>query len=796
MLSIKTKLNLFGILIVVFTLTLVTTSIAWVLAENNIAQSKIELKENMKIIQDELEYNKKRLLASSQKTAELQELDLKIKHITRNKNNYTQHIEPLYIQLAFATHDSANIAGNFWKTMIYDKEGELVSFSHIEKDYSKKGYVFAYPNPKFMVADGKTLADPLLNPWVEYPAYNGFEPYFDEKIPEKETIVYTKSDMKIILQSLYPIMGLNFDKKSRKMTPSSVGFVATQKPLDIRFADKIKRLVGTNEINIYSLDKNSLSLSVGTLEQKRKLTNRYLTYKKVVVSGVSYIQEVLHLYSSDKVIGAIVLLQEEKTIFHYIFELFKSLLVVFAIILLIIIPFTLLLIRNITNPIVNLQEGIKELSSGNLGKQLEVYSKDEIGELTISFNTMSKELAKTDKIKILNKELQKSEERFRTLFDIAPILLNSFDKNGKVILWNKECERTFGWSKEEIEAFENPIEKFYPDPKIQQKLIDSLFEKNHANYEQWNPKTKSGKTINTMWANVSLPDDETIHIGHNITQQKEDEKLIIKKTEQLQIAKQKLEDLNNSLEEKVKKEIEKSTKQQVVLMQQSKLVQMGEMIENIAHQWRQPLSQINSSVLLIDTSLMKNKVKDELIEDKLLEIESLTAYMSKTIDDFKNFFHPNKKKTIFEVKNAIEKSYDILKGTLKVYYIDVDINTPANLYCNSHLEELQQVLLTLLNNAIDALISTKIQNAKITIKISQKNKDVVMTIQDNAKGVDEQLMTKIFEPYFTTKHQSQGTGLGLYMAKMIIESGLGGTLDVANKLDGACFTICIPQGEV
>ena len=108
--SIKTKLNIFGILIILLTLSLVTISIAWVLTENHIAQSKVELKENMKMIRAELEYNKTRLLSSSQKTAELQELDLKIKHITRNKEKYNQNIQPLYIQLANATHDSAKIA--------------------------------------------------------------------------------------------------------------------------------------------------------------------------------------------------------------------------------------------------------------------------------------------------------------------------------------------------------------------------------------------------------------------------------------------------------------------------------------------------------------------------------------------------------------------------------------------------------------------------------------------------------------------------------------------------------------
>ena len=673
--SIKTKLNLFGILIILFTLILTTISIAWVLAENNIEQSKIELKENMKMIQTELEFNKKRLLSSSQKTAELQDLDLKIKHITRNKNHYNQNIQPLYIQLANATLDSAKIAGDIWKTMIYDKDGDLISFSHIEADYSKKGYAFNFPNPSFMIANGKTSVDPLSNPWKLFTEYDKFNPNFKGSIPKKETIIYSKSDSKLTMKSFYPIMGLNFDKKLRKMTASHVGFVLEENPLDQLFIDKIKKLISNKEINIYALDKNNMHLTIGTLEQYKILSKEYLTNKKVNIKGNNYFQEVLPLYNNDNLIGAIALLQKEKTIINYVSPLLDSLFIVFIIILFIVIPFTVILIRTITYPIINLQKGIKELSSGNLGKQLEIYSKDEIGQLTTSFNNMSKELAKTDKIKVLNTQLKKTS----------------------------------------------------------QELI---------------------------------------------------------------VAKKELEELNNSLEERIKIEIEKNTKHQMILMHQSKLVQMGEMIENIAHQWRQPLAQINSSILIIDAVLTKRQFCDNLIEDKLLEIESFTAYMSKTINDFKGFFNPNKKKTIFTIDEAMKRSYDILKGSIKVHDIKVDINIPKELKCNSHLGDLQQVLLTLLNNAIDALVSNKIKNARIVIQASLKNKNIIITIEDNALGINEKIIHKIFDPYFTTKHKSQGTGLGLYMAKMIIESGLKGTLNMENKNQGACFTIKIPQGNI
>lgn len=397
---------------------------------------------------------------------------------------------------------------------------------------------------------------------------------------------------------------------------------------------------------------------------------------------------------------------------------------------------------------------------------------------------------------LLQKQLKESEEKFRTLFDISPILLNSFDKDGRVVLWNKECEKVFGWTIDEIQKEENPLTLLYPDPLIQEELILSFNEESKRFFKDWYPMTKYGEIISTKWMNIKLPNNEIINVGHDITLQRNNELSIQKNAMQLKFAKQKLEELNGSLEKRIAEEIKKNTEQQIILMHQSKLVQMGEMIENIAHQWRQPLAQINSSVLLIDVILNKNKFTNSMVEDKLNEIESLTAYMSKTIDDFKNFFTPNKQKSIFKIKSVIEKANDILKGLLHTHYIKVIINIEEDLECYSHVEELQQVILVIINNAIDALILTQISSPKIFIEAYKEDNNIVINIEDNALGINSEYLDKIFEPYFTTKRKAQGTGVGLYMAKMIIEEGLLGYLSVKNKLNGACFTIKISKGEV
>ncbi|MEV9615431.1 PAS domain-containing sensor histidine kinase [Aliarcobacter butzleri] len=394
-----------------------------------------------------------------------------------------------------------------------------------------------------------------------------------------------------------------------------------------------------------------------------------------------------------------------------------------------------------------------------------------------------------------NLKLKESEAKFRTLFDIAPVFLNSFDKNGKIILWNKECEKAFGWTFDEMKNKKNSLSLFYDDPKVCEDVMKS-FENISDSFEEWHPKTKNGETLVVKWANIKLPNGEIINIGLDITQQRNYEISIREKALELKVAKSQLENLNSSLEKRIEDEIKKNTKQQHMIMQQNKLAQMGEMIENIAHQWRQPLAQINSSIILIDAILEKHNFKDTLVENKLTEIESLTSYMSKTISDFKNFFNPNKKKTIFNVEEAIQKANDVLKGLINSHHIQMEINIEKDLKINSYLGELQQVILIIINNAIDALIHMNIHFPKILINAYTDNESLVIHIEDNALGINSDLLDKIFEPYFTTKHKAQGTGLGLYIAKMIVENSLLGLLSVENKQNCACFTIKIPKGEI
>ncbi|WP_372998479.1 ABC transporter substrate-binding protein [Sulfurimonas sp.] len=251
----------------------------------------------------------------------------------------------------------------------------------------------------------------------------------------------------------------------------------------------------------------------------------------------------------------------------------------------------------------------------------------------------------------------------------------------------------------------------------------------------------------------------------------------------------KIKKLNEALQEKMEAELKKSSDKDKMLFHQNKLSAMGEMLENIAHQWRQPLSQINSSVLLIDDILHEKNFRNIDVEERLLEIESLTKYLSNTINDFKDFFAHNKKRNNFLLREMIEKSIYIVKGSLKENNIEVSVEIEQDYRYYGYESELQQVVLVLLNNAKEALVNRSIKTPIINIYIELEDEFYIIKICDNAGGITKNIREKIFEPYFTTKHKSKGTGLGLYMSKKIIEESMDGELNVNNQNKGVCFEI-------
>ena len=347
------------------------------------------------------------------------------------------------------------------------------------------------------------------------------------------------------------------------------------------------------------------------------------------------------------------------------------------------------------------------------------------------------------------------------------------DVNKKIIDVNKAFTLNTGYSISDVYG-KNPrlLKSNVHNDAFYQNMWNELDTNNHWRGEVVN-KTKNGDVyVELLTINVVMNDNGEInnYIGvfTNITQQKEQEVLL--------------------------------KEQERFIHQQSKMASMGEMLENIAHQWRQPLSIISTAATGMKMEKEFGVSKEESEMEKLTLINDSAQHLSKTIDDFRDFFKPDKKVEEFYVEDVFQQSMKILESKFKNRNIHIEKNI-FNTKVRGYKGELVQVFMNILNNARDALESKTLNERFIMIDIFTEDKNVVIKITDSAGGIDENIIDKVFEPYFTTKHKSQGTGIGLYMSEEIITKHMNGKINVYNSnifyenktFYGACFCIEIPS---
>jgi len=247
----------------------------------------------------------------------------------------------------------------------------------------------------------------------------------------------------------------------------------------------------------------------------------------------------------------------------------------------------------------------------------------------------------------------------------------------------------------------------------------------------------------------------------------------------------------------------KIEEQSQLLFNQSKMAAMGEMIENIAHQWRQPLSAISTSASGVKVELEYGILNNDKLEHSLDDILSNTTYLSNTIDDFRKYFVQDKIKTVSNIKDVYKKSMKLLKSKFNDLDIEI-IESCEDIECEILENELIQCFMNILNNAYDVMMKNSVENKVVFVDIFKEYENVVINIKDNGGGIENHIVNKVFEPYFTTKHKSQGTGIGLYMTQEIITKHLNGYIKVKNeefrykekKYKGASFKISIPLSDL
>jgi len=411
-------------------------------------------------------------------------------------------------------------------------------------------------------------------------------------------------------------------------------------------------------------------------------------------------------------------------------------------------------------------------------------------------------LSGSDNPSIVRQALKKGASDFlRKPFNYEEFLL-------KVDLWTKSSrwQKTIKEQKLQIESSLKSFEA------LVNSTIEALFifERNHCielNNEAVEllgfPSKNEllGKHIFEIFTKLSqehqdqLLDKELNHFFEDILITNE------KKELQVQIKERNIIQQNTAVKIIAVMDITQIKQNEKMLSHQTKMASMGEMIGNIAHQWRQPLTAISVAAGGIKLNYELDMIDEEETIKELDNIVNNTQFLSSTIEDFQNFLKDNRSTTNFSLKETIDKTLSIIKGNLESSSIKIINRYDQRIQLNGVQNDLIQVFLNIINNAVDILKSKKeIENKYIIIETFCEQQYIHAIIQDNAGGVPNDIINKIFEPYFTTKHQSQGTGLGLYMTHQIVEGKLGGFIEVENKSfaleenqhHGASFDINIP----
>jgi signal transduction histidine kinase len=252
---------------------------------------------------------------------------------------------------------------------------------------------------------------------------------------------------------------------------------------------------------------------------------------------------------------------------------------------------------------------------------------------------------------------------------------------------------------------------------------------------------------------------------------------------------QQLEFLNASLEQRVARELHNLRQKDKMLIQKAKMADMGDMISMIAHQWRQPLNQLSYVLMNIDSAYEYKELDKKYLDEKIKEANNLLEFMSVTIDDFRDYFKPDQKKEVVNIGNVVKRGLELMKKPLENAQVEIVHTNRCENDIEIYVNEFVQVILNFVKNSKDALFQNRVKNPKIEI-VTQCDKDgVVVEVRDNGGGIDPKIIDKIFEPYFTTKDARHGTGLGLYMSKMIVEEHLDGKIVVENIGGGVSFKI-------
>lgn len=404
--------------------------------------------------------------------------------------------------------------------------------------------------------------------------------------------------------------------------------------------------------------------------------------------------------------------------------------------------------------------------------------------------------------KKLRQALRESERHYRVLFDKSPLPKWTVDLDTFAILEvNDAAIAQYGFSREEF---------------LQMTLADVRTPGEFEKFRGWaegcrakgggcegevqtRHRKKDGEILDVMAHNVEIEFNgrrAMLSAVIDMTARRRAEEELRRAKDELEIRVQErtaelsraMEDLRAETDERIRA-VEALRASDQMLMQQSRLAAMGEMLANISHQWRQPLNVVGLLLQDLTRSHQRGTFSFELLEKNVNRARELMSHMSQTIDDFRSYLNPERVKIPFDVREVAAKTLSLIRESLRGVQVELESHGEGPIIVTGYRNEYAQALINILMNARDAFRERGILQPRIAVTIAQVGKASVVTISDNAGGIPTDVIGRVFEPYFTTKGPDHGTGIGLFMSKTIIEKNMGGSLTVRNTVEGAEFRI-------
>lgn len=374
-------------------------------------------------------------------------------------------------------------------------------------------------------------------------------------------------------------------------------------------------------------------------------------------------------------------------------------------------------------------------------------------------------------------------------------------------IWNRAMAELTGYTQEEINAlgWEQAMYDSPADQERSRQRVTLLRQGIHLMGEERLITRKDGqkRAVKLYSRFVSLPGAarHLLLVAHDITEQKRDElkiaeltdnleRRVAERTAQLQEAQRELKMLNESLARQVAEKVEELRERDSLLVEQARHAAMGEMVGNIAHQWRQPLSILSLVIQNLHYDSKEGCLTENALESYIARARHAIGQMTDTIDKFRDFFKPSRGPEMFSPLRIVEHCQELLAASLAAHGIELAVGGAADIVMRGYPGEFSQIILNLVGNAKDAMLERGVAHGRIAIEVAARQGGVAVAVADNAGGIAGEHMEKIFDPYFTTK--SKGAGIGLYMAKTIIEQHMYGSIRAENDGAGARFCIEMP----